>query len=208
MAERPSLLLRVPDTAALQQLCRDHDTEEGVNCSRYEKLDNPLKTLKDFVDLLRSEDFIWMADHGAFVSFADQVLPEVRELYQEFRFRLTLSRNDDDERVPIAFFASTTENAIACLEFLVGLPDSWYTIIFIAQKNHIGPDRTCLLTNHQLGRMLQNSKRITAFTGMVFTVEHKRVLATCGVEREKESGIVLCWTTPKDHRSSQQATSR
>jgi hypothetical protein len=61
MAERYALsplLLHVPDTDVLQQLCRDHDTEEGVNSNRYERLEGPLETLKDFVDLLRSEEFI------------------------------------------------------------------------------------------------------------------------------------------------------
>jgi hypothetical protein len=183
MAERQTLsplLLCVPDYYVLQQLCRDHETEEGVNYNRYERLDNPLETLKDFVDLLRSADAIWIAHSGAFVSFAYQDLPGS---YQDFRFVVSLKgKNKENEEIRI--YASTTQHAIACLEFLVRLPDSWYTDIFIGQKKHNGPDRTCLLTNHQLGRMLQNSKRSTAFMGMVFTVEHSRVLATCGLKSE------------------------
>jgi hypothetical protein len=67
MAERhalsPLLLLRVPEgDNGLQQLCRDHEIEEGVKFNRYdERLDGPLETLNDFLDLLKSKEFIWIA---------------------------------------------------------------------------------------------------------------------------------------------------
>jgi hypothetical protein len=62
MAERQAispLLLWSPE------LCRDHDTEEGVNYSRYEIFDGPLNV----ADLLRSDKVIWIADHGSTLLF-------------------------------------------------------------------------------------------------------------------------------------------
>jgi hypothetical protein len=181
-----SLLLRIPRYAVLQQLCLDHETEEGVtNYSRYERLDGPLETMKDFVDLLRSENIIWIAEHGAFVYLTRRDFPELLESYQEFRFKMELLDNTNYEWAQINIHASTTQNAIACFEFLVGLQDNYYTHIDIRQNNHDDPgDRTCILTTHQLVKMLQNSNRSPGFWHMVFRAEHCRVLATCGMKEE------------------------
>jgi hypothetical protein len=127
MAERqalsPLLLLRLPDNDALRQMCRDHETAEGVNLNRYERLDGPLKTLKDFVDLLTSEESIWIAEQGSFASLVEQGPRELPESYQDFRLRVVL-RSQNIDCVYVEIYASTTQNAIACLEFLLSLPDS------------------------------------------------------------------------------------
>jgi hypothetical protein len=188
MADRQTLsplLLGVPDTAVLQQLCRDHETEEGVNYNRYERLEGPVETLKDFVEFLTREEVIWIAEQGSFVSLVEQGHPELPESYQNFRLRLVLRSQTIDCVYVVEIHASTTHNASACLEFLVGLPDSWFTDEDIEQNNVNDRDNeTCRLTTHQLGRMLQNSKRRTGFWSMVFTAEHCRALATCGVKPE------------------------
>jgi hypothetical protein len=106
------------------------------------------------------------------------------------KFSWTLTRVVGLNSIPrswerIEIHASTTQNAIACLEFLVGLPDSCFTHMQFGQYNHDNPlSQTCLLTPHLLEKILNNSKRSTGFRRMIFTVEQSRVLATCGLISE------------------------
>jgi hypothetical protein len=82
----------------------------------------------------------------------------------------------------ISIHASTLEESIICLDYLVGLKDTHFQQMLLTYK---GDDdtRLCPLGADILEKLLQNSaRRIICFDSMIFTPEHCRTFASSGTK--------------------------
>jgi hypothetical protein len=158
----------------LKEICLDEHHEYSWNEFR---LNKQPETLKDFVDLSSKEDgeidknrIIWVRE-GAFVCLGDMWgLPQA---YQNSRFELSLKSLPQNHTLDITLDiqSSTLEEAIACLDFLVGLQDTYYEWM---QLRYSVPDHNeppiCPLPSRVLEKLiLQNGNRLNRFSEVTFT---------------------------------------
>jgi hypothetical protein len=96
-----------------------------------------------------------------------------------------LSLTDRQERHDLSIHASTLEESIICLEYLVGLQDTHFREIDLSYKGD-GIIRLCPFGANILEKILQISARRSVFHGMIFTPDHCRILASSGIRTNIE----------------------
>jgi hypothetical protein len=130
----------------LKQVCLDEHVEYTFKEFRFNRA---TESLKAFVDLCFLENgkraknrIVWITDN-AFVRLGSAF--ELPGGYRDQQFSLTLSATDDVSRSYVHnlnIYSSTTEEAIAALDLLVGLQDSYFKRI---QLLYIVRGTICLL---------------------------------------------------------------
>jgi hypothetical protein len=86
---------------------------------------------------------------------------------------------DTDTCHNLSIHASTLEDAIICLEYLVGLKDTHFEEMGLSYKDDDEPE-LCPFDANILHKILQNSTRRIVFNLMIFTPDHCRILASSG----------------------------
>jgi hypothetical protein len=149
------------------------------------RLQGGTETLKDFVDLcfLEKRDknrIVWITEN-AFVRLGGiDCLPEG---YRNW-FGLQLSTNDYVPDHDLSIHSSTIEEAIAALDLLVGLNDSYFKTIELRCGGDAGRNRQrpfCPLRGRHLENFVRNANRENRFCYMMFTRDQCRTLATSGI---------------------------
>jgi hypothetical protein len=98
--------------------------------------------------------------------------------YRKFLFELRLPSGS--HTISICIYSSQIENAMSCLDFLVGLQDDHFDTMELCEDCTAGR-RLCPLTCRLLEKvLLQNAKRKNSFDSMTFTPDQSRTLATSG----------------------------
>jgi hypothetical protein len=180
--------LRTPtDTSTLKQLwLQEKTTEFPFNEFRLNGIPESLKT---FVDRFLEEDggydddrLIWTSKN-AFVCVG-VLRPTLPGVYRNHRFELRLT--SDSRYLPLYIHSTTLENAMSCLDLLVGLHDDNYDEMRLIYRDG-SIQRLCPLTSVLLEKMLQqNAKRKNVFNRMTFTPDQSRTLATSGTRTDIE----------------------
>jgi hypothetical protein len=165
----------------LKDLCREEHNEYPHNEFCLKKQPDSLKA---FVDLSlkkngrRSDRILWVRD-GAFVRMGGvEGLPKV---YRQWRLKLMLKDSRDYKHLYI--HSSTLEEAISCLDFLLGLQDDRYKEIRLDYNASLenGQPPVCPLPSRVLKKLLiQNESRKNEFYKMTFTPDQCHVLAASG----------------------------
>jgi hypothetical protein len=160
----------------LKQLCLEQFNQYTFKEFR---LEGGTDSLKDCVDLCFLENgkydanrIVWITEN-TFVRLSEHhfVLPEV---YRNRWFRLKLRKAYQD----LYTHSSTTEEAIAGLDLLVGLQDSYFKTIELECYDAGG---ICQLRGRHLENFVCNANREHMFFQMVFTPDQCRTLATSGI---------------------------
>jgi hypothetical protein len=105
----------------------------------------------------------------------------------EQQFSLSLKDTDKREHC-LSIHASTLEESIVCLDYLVGLKDTHFEemcLIFDDDGADFEPDR-CPFDANILEKILQTSARRIKFVRMIFTPGHCRILASSGTKTNIE----------------------
>jgi hypothetical protein len=193
--ERPavSLLLTPTDTSTLKQLwLQEKTTEFPFNEFR---LNGKPESLKTFVDQFLKEDgvinfdrLIWTSKNSFVRVSVWKLRHELPGVYQNHRFRLCL---ETDSRIfSLNIYSTTPEDAMSCLDFLVGLHDDHFRKMELSEHHNIiagGRPRLCTLTCWLLEKvLLQSTKRKHVFRDMIFTPDQSRALATSGTKTDIE----------------------
>jgi hypothetical protein len=85
----------------------------------------------------------------------------------------------------LSIHASSLEESIICLDYLVGLKDTHFQQMGLSYKDHSGT-RLCRFAADILEKILQNSSRRIKFIRMIFTPDHCRILASSGTKTNIE----------------------
>jgi hypothetical protein len=190
----PLLIPRV-DTSTVKQLWLQ---EKTIKCPFNEyRLNGIPESLKAFVDPFWLADtfsyeinpLIWTSEN-CFVrvsrvgnNYGRHELPGV---YRKPRFDLILS-GGSHASVQLRIHSSTLDEAMSCLDLLVGIHDDCHFEKMTFYEKYIpGGDnepQLCPLTSVLLEKIL-NAKRKNAFHVMVFTPDQCRTLATCGTRTD------------------------
>jgi hypothetical protein len=101
----------------------------------------------------------------------------------EKQFELDLT--DTRQCHELSIHASTLEEAIICLDYLVGLKDTHFKKMDLTYKDYYDV-RLCPFGVNILEKILQNSERRIRFNYMIFTPDHSRTLATSGTKTDIE----------------------
>jgi hypothetical protein len=132
--------------------------------------------------ILNRSIWIWITANS-YVSFDDCAVDSRHEKQFELYLR-------DTEEHNLSIHASTLEEAIVCLNYLLDLKDTHFVAMGIAYKDDIRVYqgiRLCPLGADSLEKMLlQNAERLNIFNNMIFTPDHCRTLATSGIETNIE----------------------
>jgi hypothetical protein len=102
--------------------------------------------------------------------------------YQKTLFSLMMLPIDSSNH-SLYIHSSTPEEAIACLEFLVGLPDDHYESMELCYcAPHVnGQPSICPFSNYLLEKLiLQNKSSLNVFERFTFTTDQCGILATSG----------------------------
>jgi hypothetical protein len=179
----------------LKRLCRRKRIPYRWNEYR---LKGEVETLKEFVDLFwmeyarnRKDRLIWTSENS-FVRVGDRFFPhhEVPGVYRNYRLQLKSSTHNLDlfsmehytTNLWLSIHSTTIEDAMSCLELLVGLHDDYFEEMEIFQED--GP-QLCPLTCRLLEKvLLQSAKRKNSFDITTFTPDQCRTLATSGVRTD------------------------
>jgi hypothetical protein len=125
---------------------------------------------------------IWITENSC-VCFEDDHAVDSHE--KHFRFYLT-EKDEHQSQHCLSIHASTLEEAIICLDYLVGLKDTHFLQMDISFKDHEslegGGYGECPFGVNILEKILQNSARRIQFSEMVFTPDHGRILASSGTK--------------------------
>jgi hypothetical protein len=183
------------DTSTLKQLWLQESTTE-FTFNEYH-LNRIPESLKTFVDLFLLENerykhdkdrFIWTSNNS-FVRVGSNRHDDLPGVYRNNRFALRLTSGDD---LSLYIHSTTLEDAMACLELLVGLHDDHFEQMELAYHNISDEDEedgppifplTCRLLATVL---LQNAKRKNSFDSITFTPDQSRTLATSGTRTDIE----------------------
>jgi hypothetical protein len=126
--------------------------------------------------------WIWITANS-YVRLDDDCAVEDRH---EQQFCLSLTDTDKHEQC-LSIHASTLEESIVCLDYLVGLHDTHFLEMGICEGDALEMDpRLCPFGTETLEKMLQNSTRRIAFNCMIFTPDHCRILASSGTKTNIE----------------------
>jgi hypothetical protein len=131
--------------------------------------------------LSREERAIWITKSSyACLRDVDRTIDDhVHE--SQFCFDLT----DTDKHVyDLVIHASTLEESIICLDYLVGLKDTQFEKMELVYKEY--SVRICPFGANILEKMLQNFTRRISFKFIVFTPDHCRTLASSGTKTSIE----------------------
>jgi hypothetical protein len=93
--------------------------------------------------------------------------------------------NYDSVCASLSMHASTLEEAIICLDYVVGLKDTHFEVMEISYKDDLDT-RLCPFGANMLEKILQNSTRRISFNNMIFTADHCRTLASRGTKTDIE----------------------
>jgi hypothetical protein len=144
------------------------------------RLNRQPENVKAFVDLFDDFDklpIVWITKN-AFVCCDEKFLFPCA--YREVRFLLHFGGHHD-----LSIHASTLEESIICLDFLVGLQDTHFQRMSIFYKDD-EETRLCPFGVDILEKILQNSAGRIVFNYMIFTPDHCRILASCGTKTDIE----------------------
>jgi hypothetical protein len=155
------------------------------------RLKGETESLKAFVDLCFLENgkyddknrIVWITEN-AFVRLEEGFgLPRD---YRDQRFGLKLWASDSlsnhDHILSIHSHSSTTEEAIAALDLLAGLQDSYFERIELRYNGGIfGQRQVCPLRGRHLENFVRKANRENSFCGMTFTRDQCGTLATSGI---------------------------
>jgi hypothetical protein len=161
---------------------------------REKKTDGQPESLKAFVDQFLKEDgrryncnlLIWTSENS-FVRVDNQRIEGFPGACTNRKFFLRLTSSS--HILSLCIHSSNFEDAMSCIDFLVGLRDDHYKQMFIICNI---PDREegppiCPLTSVLLEKMLQqNAKRKNSFFCTTFTPDQSRTLATSGTRTDIE----------------------
>jgi hypothetical protein len=125
--------------------------------------------------------WIWITANS-YVRLLDDCAVEDRH-EQQFYLDLT---DDTDEHDLLSIHASTLEEAIVCLDYLVGLKDTHFEAMGLTYKYARGRQRLCPFGVNILEKILQTSARRITFNKMIFTPDHCRILASSGTKTSIE----------------------
>jgi hypothetical protein len=191
-AEQRTALLPVEE---LKQLSLQQFNEYQIQEFR---LQGRAESLKDFLDFCFLENgkynksrVVWITEHS-FVQLEVVQLGGYIALpgdYRDRRFGLRLSTSDvfsHDHELNI--HSSTTEGAIAALDLLAGLQDSYFKKIELQYNG--GGNRICPLSGRHLENFVRNANRENTFRNMTFTRDQSRTLATSGIRTN--IGFLYC----------------
>jgi hypothetical protein len=137
---------------------------------------NELQTVLLSPLLSREERAIWITK----TSYDRMLYGCAVEDRHEQQFLLEL-REDGHEHC-LSIHASPLEEAIVCLDYLVGLKDTHFKAMGLFNKDY--SLRLCPFGAKILDNMLQNSTRRTCFKYMMFTPDHCRALASSGTKTD------------------------
>jgi hypothetical protein len=132
--------------------------------------------------LNRAAIWIWITANS-YVRLNDDCAVEDRH---EQQFLLSLTDMDTHEH-SLSIHASTLEEAIICLDYLVGLKDTHFEMMELSYKDQDHEEtRLCPFGADTLEKILQNSTRRIVFILMHFTPDHCRILASRGTKTDIE----------------------
>jgi hypothetical protein len=154
------------------------------------------ESLKAFVDFCFLEDrkydmnrIVWLTENAFVRLGSDFDLPS--GCYRDQRFGLGLSTSDSSPDHDLRIHSSTTEEAIAALDLLAGLQDSYYKKIELQDNcGRNGHRPVYSLRGRHLENFVRNANRENRFRFMVFTRDQCRTLATSG--NRTNIGFVYC----------------
>jgi hypothetical protein len=150
------------------------------------------ESLKTFVDQFLKEDgtydydrLIWTSGNCCVRVGTNWRRHELPGAYRDYRLKLRLTSGS--RCLPFYIHSTTLENAMSCLEFLVGLHDDHFEKMELYRKREYDIPQLCPLTSVLLEKIiLQNAKRKNVFYRMTFTPDHCRTLATSGTRTDIE----------------------
>jgi hypothetical protein len=194
-SEKPpaaSPLLIPTDSSTFKQLwLRESRTEFPFHEFR---LNGIPESLKAFADQFLKEDgtydddrLIWTSENSFVRVGEDWNRRHLPGVYGKCRFALRLT--SDSHNLPLSIHSTTLENAMSCLELLVGLHDDHFEQMKLCYRGEYEEDEppifplTCRLLQKM---MLQNAKRKNVFICMTFTPDQSRTLATSGTGTDIE----------------------
>jgi hypothetical protein len=170
--------------------------EKTIECPFLEyRLKGLPESLKAFVDLFLKENgrcydynrLIWTSKKS-FVRVGYGWRHDFPGAYRNHGFKVRLER--DSRHLALFIHSSTREDAMSCLDLLVGLHDDHFReMTFYDTSISVEYDRRrlCPLTSVLLEKIvLQNAKRNNSFSDMTFTPDQSRTLATSGTRTDIE----------------------
>jgi hypothetical protein len=133
------------------------------------------ESLDAFVGLISTFRLVWISDS----TFVVRHSPPEKLPHRNQFFQVQLGHGLRHYRLSI--FSTTEEGAIACLEFFVGLPDTYYEefklVLLVTGRQE--PQLCRPLENELLTKLLL-SRGTTHFDGFIFTPEQSRILVSFG----------------------------
>jgi hypothetical protein len=132
----------------------------------------------------REKKAIWITANSYVCLDGDYTAEDRHE--KQFELCLIDLIDTEYERQDLSFHASTLEEAIICLDFIVGLQDTHFKAIELNYKGSEEAPQLCPFGVPSLEKILQNSARRICFNRMIFTLNHCRTLASCGTETDLE----------------------
>jgi hypothetical protein len=184
----------------LKKICLDERVEYTFKEFRLKgRVETSLKAFVDICFLENNGEYIqnrivWIAEN-AFVRLGDGFgLPSGCYRYRRFGLKLSTSSDHSSCVHNLSIHSSTTESAIAALDFLAGLQDSHFKTI---ELNYYDRDNDsigrpiCPLRGRHLEIFVRNANRENSFIEMIFTRDQCRTLATSGIRTN--IGFSFCW---------------
>jgi hypothetical protein len=183
--EQQTALLPV-DT--LKQLCLEKFYQYKIQEFRLQGGTQSLKAFLDFCFLENGKydknRIVWITEN-AFIRLGGYIVLPGDYRYQ--RFGLKLWATDDDMHIvhspdyELYIHSSTTEEAIAALDLLAGLQDSYFKKTKLRYDGgRFGRRPICPLMGRHLEIFVRNANRVNTFHYMIFTRDQCRTLASTG----------------------------
>jgi hypothetical protein len=137
--------------------------------------------------LLDEERAIWITQNS-YVCLHDEDDDSTVNDRHEKQFTLYLAERD--KRYKLSIHATTLEESIICLDYLVGLNDTHFREMMLTYKDFGEHIRLCPFGANILEKMLLHSARQISFICMIFTADHCRTLAASGTKTN--IGFIQC----------------
>jgi hypothetical protein len=129
--------------------------------------------------LSRKEHAIWITENSYVRLETHRTVDHQHE--RHFVFSLTETHK---QHYILSIHASTLEDSLICLDYLVGLKDAHFEEISLTYKDHAMQVRLCPFGANTLEKMIQNSARRIRFNKLIFTPDHCRTLASSGTKTD------------------------
>jgi hypothetical protein len=129
--------------------------------------------------LSREERAIWIT-RNSYVS-----LDDAANYRHEKQFRLLLRNTNEHDDHHLSIHSSKLEEAIICLDYLVGLNDTHFQQMDLTYMDG-DRSRLCPFGADIVEKILKNSTRRISFNYMIFTPDHCRTLASSGAQTNIE----------------------